>query len=146
MLECFWFLSFLLVAMPNSSGSFLLSSEYLNTYWFSIISLSLVHTTIISHLDYFKIVLKSLLYFISRNALSSRLPRGYFKCKSYCVTHLLKTMQFFSICLWNQIMAPCLHFLEKAMTTHSSALAWRILWMEEPSRLQSMESLRVRHN
>ena len=30
--------------------------------------------------------------------------------------------------------------------THSSILAWRILWMEQPSRLQSMESQRVGHN
>ena len=28
--------------------------------------------------------------------------------------------------------------LEKEMTTHSSTLAWRIPWMEEPGRLQSM--------
>ena len=33
--------------------------------------------------------------------------------------------------------------LEKAMATHSSTLAWTILWMEEPSRLQSMGSQRV---
>ena len=30
--------------------------------------------------------------------------------------------------------------LEKGMTTHSSILAWRIPWTEEPGRLQSMES------
>ena len=30
---------------------------------------------------------------------------------------------------------------EKAMTPHSSTLAWKIPWMEEPGRLQSMESL-----
>ena len=35
---------------------------------------------------------------------------------------------------------------EKAMATHSSALAWKIPWMEEPGRLQSMGSLRVRHD
>ena len=29
--------------------------------------------------------------------------------------------------------------LEKEMATHSSILAWRILWTEEPGRLQSME-------
>ena len=29
--------------------------------------------------------------------------------------------------------------LEESMTTHSSILAWRILWTEEPDRLQSME-------
>ena len=30
--------------------------------------------------------------------------------------------------------------LEKGMTTHSSILAWRILWIEEPGGLQSMGS------
>ena len=34
---------------------------------------------------------------------------------------------------------------EKEMATYSSILAWKITWMEEPSRLQSMGSLRVRH-
>ena len=32
------------------------------------------------------------------------------------------------------------------MAPHSSTLAWEILWMEEPGRLQSMESLRVRYD
>ena len=36
------------------------------------------------------------------------------------------------------------HFSEKAMATHSSTLAWKISWMEEPGRLQSMGSLGVR--
>ena len=36
--------------------------------------------------------------------------------------------------------------LEKEMVTHSSILAWRIPWMEEPGRLQSMGSQRVRHD
>ena len=36
--------------------------------------------------------------------------------------------------------------LEKKMAIHSSTLAWKIPWMEEPGRLQSMGSLRVRHN
>ena len=35
---------------------------------------------------------------------------------------------------------------EKAMTTHSSTLAWKIPWMEEPGRLQFMGSLRVGHD
>ena len=30
--------------------------------------------------------------------------------------------------------------LEKKMATHSSILAWEVLWTEEPGRLQSMES------
>ena len=35
---------------------------------------------------------------------------------------------------------------EKAMAPHSSTLAWKILWSEEPGRLQSMELLRVGHD
>ena len=35
---------------------------------------------------------------------------------------------------------------EKAMATHSSALAWKIPWTVEPGRLQSMGSHRVRHD
>ena len=36
--------------------------------------------------------------------------------------------------------------LEKEMATHSSTLAWKILWTEEPDRLQSMGSQRDRHD
>ena len=37
-------------------------------------------------------------------------------------------------------------YLEKVMATHFSTLAWKIPWMEEPGSLQSMGSLRVRHD
>ena len=36
--------------------------------------------------------------------------------------------------------------LEKAMAPHSSTLAWKIPWMEEPGGLQSVGSQRVRHD
>ena len=36
--------------------------------------------------------------------------------------------------------------LQKEMATHSSTLAWKISWMEEPGRLQSMGSQRIRHD
>ena len=36
--------------------------------------------------------------------------------------------------------------LEKEMATQSSILAWKIPWMEEPDRLQSMGSQRVGHH
>ena len=36
--------------------------------------------------------------------------------------------------------------LEKEMATHSSILAWRISWTEEPGRLQSMGLQKVRHD
>ena len=35
---------------------------------------------------------------------------------------------------------------EKAMAPHSSTLAWKIPWMEEPGRLQSMGSQRIGHD
>ena len=37
-------------------------------------------------------------------------------------------------------------FSEKAMAPHSNTLAWKIPWMEEPGRLQSMGSQRVGHD
>ena len=37
-------------------------------------------------------------------------------------------------------------YSEKAMAPHSSTLAWKIPWMEEPGGLQSMESQRVGHD
>jgi len=36
--------------------------------------------------------------------------------------------------------------LEEGMATHSSILAWRITWTEEPGGLQSIGSQRVGHN
>ena len=36
--------------------------------------------------------------------------------------------------------------LEEGMATHSRVLAWRIPWAEEPGRLQSIESQRIRYN
>ena len=36
--------------------------------------------------------------------------------------------------------------LEKEMATHSSTLAWKISWTEEPGRLQYMGSQRVGHD
>ena len=42
--------------------------------------------------------------------------------------------------------APSFHHPEKAMAPHSSTLAWKIPWTEEPGRLQSMGLLRVRHD
>ena len=45
---------------------------------------------------------------------------------------------------WNWLPFPSP--AEKAMAPHSSTLAWKIPWTEKPGRLQSMGSLRVRHD
>ena len=49
-------------------------------------------------------------------------------------------------CLTVQIQGHPRTSVEKAMATHSSTLAWKIPWMEEPGRLQSMGSRRVGHD
>ena len=43
----------------------------------------------------------------------------------------------------HNIYKPPAWIMEKAMAPHSSTLAWKISWMEEPGRLQSMGSQRV---
>ena len=44
------------------------------------------------------------------------------------------------------LLAMLAFSLEKEMVTHSSTLAWRIPWTEEPGRLQSMGWQRVGHD
>ena len=49
-------------------------------------------------------------------------------------------------CKKKKIITMYADILEKAMAPHSSTLAWKIPWMEEPGRLQSMGLLRVGHD
>ena len=44
------------------------------------------------------------------------------------------------------LVLPRKEDVEKAMAPHSSTLAWKIPWTEEPGGLQSMGSLRVGHD
>ena len=46
----------------------------------------------------------------------------------------------------SSIRSYLIHQLEKAMAPHSSTLAWKIPWTEEPGGLQSMRSQRVGHD
>ena len=47
---------------------------------------------------------------------------------------------------WTNFTQDYSKLSEKAMAAHSSTLAWKIPWVEEPGRLQSMGSRRVRHD
>ena len=49
-------------------------------------------------------------------------------------------------CLYAPIHIEALYIYILLMATHSSTLAWKILWTEEPGRMQSMGSLRVGHD
>ena len=94
-------------------------------------------------------------------------PQGWTSCPSQshrtaCLLPIALShhLSFFSASLMLQILLElgiCLlcswlhwkflaHCLEKAMAPHSSTLAWKIPWTEEPGRLQSMGSLGVGHD
>ena len=53
--------------------------------------------------------------------------------------------QFLRILLFLGYFLTLVHISEKAMAPHSSTLAWKIPWAEEPGRLQSTGSRRVGH-
>ena len=66
-----------------------------------------------------------------------------------CCFGLIKTCCFlnsYNFIWWIVLVTCSADFAEKAMATHSSTLAWTIPWTEEPGRLWSMGSLRVRHD
>ena len=79
-----------------------------------------------------------------------------FSCTQTCLLHKKKQVGyrvtlsqaiFFEMKQNDSLIAVPMHIpLEKAMATHSSILAWRIPWMEEPGGLQSMGCKRVGHN
>ena len=65
----------------------------------------------------------------------------------FLMVHLLQYCLFYVLVFWPLGMwDPRSWNREKAMVPHSSTLAWKIPWMEEPGRLQSMGSRRVGHD
>ena len=84
-------------------------------------------------------------------------PWVYFVWESLCFLDLSECLlshirKFLTIISSNIFSCPLFSFwttimqvLEKALAPHSSTLTWKLPWMEEPGRLQSMGSLRVRH-
>ena len=63
-----------------------------------------------------------------------------------CFWFCMSSIQINKILRIMNIKWPVYRQLEKAMAPHSSTLAWKIPWTEEPGRLQSMGPLRVRHD
>ena len=60
---------------------------------------------------------------------------------------MAQTVKSLSAVLETRVRSLCWEDpLEKEMATHSCILAWRLPWMEEPSRLQSMGLQRVGQN
>ena len=79
-----------------------------------------------------------------------RMVSRWFKCIAFimhCISNLMLPL------IWQKVLVcdlevgdPCFKEMEKAMATHSSTLAWKIPWTEEPGGLQSMGSQRARHD
>ena len=82
-------------------------------------------------------------YFISWEG-SSLL--NIFVCLLYLLTSFSKVWTHLFVIIFLHIMSFLLCYSEKAMAPHSSTLAWKIPWKEEPGRLKSMESWRVGHD
>jgi len=75
-----------------------------------------------------------------------RYPGNYLDQSSAGFSNLHLTMFLPIYFIKPSFCLPLSLLKEKAMAPHSSTLAWKIPWMEEPGRLQSMRSLRVRHD
>ena len=101
-----------------------------------------------------------LMFFISESVRKARMERTHIstyhekslRAYNYPIfgvgpnTCSVMSSKCYSLPTWN-FKILCLHslYMQKAMATHSSSLAWKVPWTEEPGRLQSMGSLRVRH-
>ena len=77
-----------------------------------------------------------------------RLPSVEIKSAKFLLPHFAFQLRFNNYILQQKILLfkSLKIFMEKAMATHFSTLAWKIPWMEEPGGLQSMGSLRVGHD
>ena len=76
-------------------------------------------------------------HFLGKTLLVFALLHSAFKAKFACYSRCFLTSYF---CI------PVPYNAEKVMALHSSTLAWKIPWMEEPGGLQSMGSWRVGHD
>ena len=120
------------------------------------------HTILLSYLKIWTII------FLSENIKYSNFQLPYTFLLSFSIRIKIKSTHcdwfhifysFFNRCfhIFYSFLYWCFHLFhwflrithtvsEKAMAPHSSTLAWKIPWMEEPGRLQSMGSLRVGHD
>ena len=66
--------------------------------------------------------------------------------RNTAVLYLNLGISYTTVCYFSSLYNTHKFFSEKAMAPHSSTLAWKIPWTEEPGALQSMGSQRVGHD
>ena len=126
----FWFNIHLIIKLFSFSTIFLREDFCLqNVFYFNSISPALVKQVIPFSLKHFLPFVSIILYFLG-------FPRFSLK-----VLLMILCYSFTS----QPLIAPSLELPSK-MAAHSSILAWKIPWMEESARLQSMGSQRVGHD
>ena len=87
-------------------------------------------------------------YFTEYHTFLEMRPFKFFSLNNFQVHNtVLLTIVTTLLITRSELIYPVTRSLwEKAMAPHSNTLAWKIPWMEEPGRLQSMGSLGVRHD
>ena len=74
---------------------------------------------------------------------SKHSPTWHSECKLWYISYCNPA----ELVKYTKLFAPtCVLYTEKATTTHSSTLAWKIPWLEKPGRLKSMGSRRIGHD
>ena len=74
---------------------------------------------------------------VENSKIIPRLAKSVFRLRNVCIWVQAQSFIYYEL-IWT--------FWEKAMAPHSSTVAWKIPWMEEPGRLQSMGLLRAGHD
>ena len=85
-------------------------------------------------------------YCLFQQSLHSSISPFLFWCKQFSIFTFILTNGFLTIPFFMTLTNYSAFNSEKAMAPHSSTLAWKIPWMEEPGRLQSVGLWRVGHD
>ena len=76
----------------------------------------------------------------------AKINKNYIKLKNCTAKETISKTKKNNLLNGRRYLQIIYAIMEKEMATHSSILAWRIPWMEEPGGLQSMGSQKVRHD
>ena len=118
-------------------------------------SYSIIFPLSVCHLHYLPIHLVVILVLSFYRVKNSKIIQIHFSSIKYyeelkalllwsLCNHILFIILIFSVSILEKRITML--YMEKAMALHSSTLAWKIPWMEEPGRLQSTGSWRVGHD